>query len=213
MITDPKALADKLRAAAGSMEAAQAATVKQVAEQSKATILANIRSATGGDQLLSGAKRPAPGPRKSGKKRTPREKKIGVSYRVRDGVNGPTALVRATGPLQLVENDVKPHFVVSRFAVANAYSQVITTGKRAGKTRKGRNTREARIASVAFGLGSVGGGRRAVLNLGGGTYRRWTTSHSQGRHPWRRGVEEVTPTVIGIHADNQRKALLAALKA
>jgi hypothetical protein len=209
-ITDPAVLADKIRRAATAMEAIQAITVKEIAQAGKDAIQPKINTATGGNRMLSGTQRTKTN--RKGVTKSTREKTISVSYRIRDGVAGPTALLRATGPLQLVENDVKRHVVVSSFARAAGYETTILTGKNAGKTRAGRNTRDARIASVLTGAGTSGT-RRAVLNFGDGTYRRWTTSHSTGRHPWKRGVDEMGPNVLDIHARNQRKALLSVFDA
>lgn len=130
-----------------------------------------LRGATGGDLVLSGL-----GTSKAGKARG----KLGV--RTAPARSVPDAsVVFATGPAHLVESDVDKHYIVSKYAKgAQRISQ--TTGRRL------RATRQSRIASVAFGAGAAGGGRRAVLNFGNGQYRRWSVAYSKGRHPWRNGV-------------------------
>jgi len=65
---------------------------------------------------------------------------------------------------------------------------------------------------VALGLGAAGGGRRAVLNLGGGVFRRWTIASSKGREPWRQGVKEATPQLAAIQTRVQRAAIGSALR-
>lgn len=121
-----------------------------------------LRAATGGDMKLSGM--------------GPKARRMSVSTRSTQA----GALVKVNGPAQLVENDVAKHYVVSKYA--KGAQRVGSNG------RKLRATRRSRIASVAFGQGAAGGGRRAVLNLGGGQFRRWTVAYSKGRHPWRDGV-------------------------
>lgn len=121
-----------------------------------------IKAATGGDGKLSGM--------------GPKARRITVVTRS----TGAGALVKVNGPAQLIENDVDKHYVVSKYA--KGAQRVGANG------RKLRSTRRSRIASVAFGQGAAGGGRRAVLNLGNGQFRRWTVAYSKGRHPWRHGV-------------------------
>lgn len=208
--TDPADLAARIARAATAMEDAEKIAVDEISQLMKTVGLRNIRSATGGDLVLSGTGRTTLG--RNEKARKSKEKKLNVGYDVKLGSRGPMALVSARGPLQLVENDIPVHFVTSRFAIAASYRDVITTGKRAGKTRKGRNTIDARAASVMFGAG-LGGGRRAVLNFGGGTYRRWALVRSKGRRPWQRTVDEVRPQVSRIFSSAERKALLSVFSA
>lgn len=121
-----------------------------------------VRAATGGDGKLSGM--------------GPKGRRITVATRSTSA----GALVKLNGPAQLIENDVDKHYVVSKYA--KGAQRIGANG------RKLRATRRSRIASVAFGQGAAGGGRRAVLNLGNGQFRRWTVAYSKGRHPWRDGV-------------------------
>lgn len=58
-----------------------------------------VRAATGGDMRLSGV----------GKKGA----RVGAKYTLRGGVN-PSAVVKATGPMQLLEHDTKPHKIAPR---------------------------------------------------------------------------------------------------
>jgi len=143
-----------------------------------------MRAATGGDLVLSGL-----GQSKGGKSRG----KLGVKTAPARAVPDAT-IVFATGPAHLAENDVDKHYVVSKYAKgAQRISQ--TTG------RKLRATRQSRIASVAFGQGAAGGGRRAVLHWGGNNYARFVVASSKGRHPWRNGVKA-----------SQQKAVVAMRK-
>lgn len=145
-------------------------------------VTGKLRAATGGDFALSGMNRSAT-LTKSGKERS--KGRMAVRVRPARGETG-AFLVAATGPVPLVENDVAKHIVVSRFAKGAGFTRTTKTGR----TVKGRSSRQSRIASVAFGLGAEGGGRRAVLHWGGSNYARYTTASSKGRHPWRNGVRE-----------------------
>lgn len=204
--TDPADLADRVRRAARAMEGAEEIAVREISALTKAIGLGKIRSATGGDLVLSGTGRTTIG--RNDKARKSKEKKLNIGYDISPGQRGPIGLVSARGPLPLVENDQKPHVVTSRFAVAAGYEQVVMTGKRAGQMRKGRNTIDARTASVLFGAG-LGGGRRAVLNFGGGNYRRSVIASSKGRKPWAKTLDEVRPQINRILAGAERKALLS----
>ena len=204
--TDPAELAKRIAGAARAMEDAEKIAVDEISLLVKTVGLRNMRAATGGDLTLQGTGRTTLG--RNEKARKSKEKKLNIGYDIKLGGRGPLSLVSARGPVHLVENDIPVHFVTSRFAVAAGYSEVITSGKRAGQTRKGRNTIDARAASVLFGAG-LGGGRRAVLNFGGGNYRRWALVRSKGRRPWERTLDEVRPQVNRILGSAERKALLS----
>lgn len=152
-----------------------------------------VRSATGGDFALSGMQR-------SGAKST--RGRIGVRSEPARGREG--RIVRMTGPAQLVENDVDKHYVVSKYA--KGAQRIGASGRRL------RSTRQSRIASVAFGAGAAGGGRRAVLNLGNGRYLRWTVAYSKGRHPWRDGVRSSHGRAVQEMRRVERQQLLEVFR-
>ena len=164
---------------------------KRTAERVGGTVIEQsvaprLRAATGGDGKLSGM-----GP-----------KARQITVRTRSTPAG--ALVRVVGPAQLVENDVPKHYVVSKYA---------TGAQRIGANgRRLRSTRRSRIASVAFGQGAAGGGRRAVLNLGGGQFRRWTVAYSKGRHPWRDGVAASRQRAVQAMRAEEAKAITQVFK-
>lgn len=160
-----------------------------------------IREASGGDGVLSGMMRA------TGTRSTRKPKPMGTFHRVEPRPGGFQAYVRATGPVHLVEHDVARHIVVSRWAKGAGYTR--TT--KAGKTVQGRSTRESRVASVAFGLGAAGGGRRAVLHWGS-VFARYSYASSKGRQPWKRGVDEARPRLGEIQAAAQRAAIRSALR-
>ena len=77
----------------------QAAGVRKAALQMTRAIRGEIRVASGADSRLSGVGR--------------RGVRVGARFDVRGKVN-PTALIRATGPLQLIERDTKAHDIGPR---------------------------------------------------------------------------------------------------
>jgi hypothetical protein len=157
--------------------------------------LSGTSRTTGGKRKLIGPVLPSAG------------RKIGV--RTKTTTSSKTSvLVSATGPLQLVENDVAPHIVVSRHAKGAGFERVNAKGRKV----KGRNTIQSRQASVLFGLGAGGGDRRAVLHWGGNIYARYVIASSRGRHPWRASVNEVTPKVAEIHGKATVEVLESALR-
>lgn len=192
-------LGAKFSTLARNLESVQKGAARSGARVIEQAVQREMRAATGGDLVLSGMTRTT-GPKRSNSGGI---KKIGVKVRpMRDGV-----LVAATGPAQLVENDVKPHIVTSRHAKGAAYTR--TT--KAGKTVKGRSTRESRQASALFGLGVTGGGRRAVLHWGN-NFARFTRSSSKGRHPWRNGVRQSRDRAVGVMRLEEVKQIARTFK-
>lgn len=86
---DMKGFPDALHQAATDAVAASALMVTKEARK-------RIADATGGDSRISNMGR--------------RGAKVGARYDVRQGKN-PSAIVKATGPLQIIERDTKPHRV------------------------------------------------------------------------------------------------------
>ena len=90
-------LADVARMAAElpqELQRAQVRGVQKAALQVTRGIRSEVRSATGGDNRLSGV----------GKRGT----RVGAKYTVTGSVN-PTAFIKATGPMQLIEHPTSPH--------------------------------------------------------------------------------------------------------
>lgn len=164
--------------------------MRTASSRTERILTANVRAATGGDQLLSGLNRGG------------RQQKLLVRAKVERRGDEWQAYVRARGPWQLVENDVKEHIVTPKKAVAHDSVRGVTR-----RGRKGANSRRARQQSVARGLG-LGG--KAVMMWeadGGKRFRRWTVATSKGRHPWARGVATAKPVTTRIFVDRQRKTL------
>lgn len=179
-------LADGIERSTTPAERAGAAIIER-------EVRGKVRAATGGDFALSGMQR---------KGATSTRGRIGVRSEPARGREG--RIVRMTGPAQLVENDVDKHYVVSRYA--KGAQRIGANGRRL------RSTRQSRIASVAFGQGAAGGGRRAVLNLGNGKYLRWTVAYSKGRHPWRDGVRTSRPRAAAAMRREETKPLFEVFK-
>ena len=164
-------------------------SVKQSALALKNHANRNIGAATGGDGRISGG-RPATGAKrkKIGPVLPDGGKRIHVRYNKHEIAGGATAMVYAKGPLQLVENDVDPHVVVSRHS--GVASSITLNAK--GKRVKTRNSIANRRAQVLAGNGAAGGGRRAVLHWGS-NYARWTMASSKGRQPWGKALDSELP--------------------
>jgi hypothetical protein len=202
--TDPAVIAERFQRAAKLVEAAGPVSVRTVAGIVEKSVDAKLVAALGADRILSGTTRTT-----GTKKATGKSKKGRIAVTAKPLNGGPSAqiLIGLTGPAQLIENDVKKHIVVSKWVKGAAYTKVNAKGK----TVKGRATRQSRIASVAFGLGAAGGGRRAVLHWGGNIFARYTTASSKGKHPWRDGVAQSQSQVLAAHAQVQRQALRSVI--
>jgi hypothetical protein len=83
----------------GELQQAQVAGVRKSALLITRSIRDEIRTATGGDSRLSGVGR--------------RGARVGARFDVKGSVNV-TALIRATGPMQLIEFDTSPHDIQGR---------------------------------------------------------------------------------------------------
>ena len=96
----PRDLAD-LAASAGrtaeALQGAQIVGVKRAALHTTRVVRAEIAAATGGDSRLSGV----------GK----RGAKVGARFDLMTATRNPTAIIKATGPLQLVERDTRAHTI------------------------------------------------------------------------------------------------------
>lgn len=201
MITDPLELSRRFEAMAQAFESRKAESERKVAARFVDRVDARIKAAVGPDRVLSGTTRT------TGRKRSNRGGKAAGRIQAYAKAEKAGTLVAVRGPLQLAENDVAKHVVVSQYVKGAGYTRVNAKGK----TVKGRSTRESRQASVLFGLGAAGGGRRAVLHWGN-NYARYTFASSKGRHPWRDGVAEASKEIPSVHAQVQLEAIASAVK-
>lgn len=97
--------------------------------------------------------------------------RVGVRYDMRAGRN-PTALVRATGPLHIIERDTRAYVIVPG-------------------ARRGRKSRAARQAPITFA---------GVQPLGTPEHPSYRVNHpgTTGKHPFEKGVDAVADDVPQI---------------
>jgi hypothetical protein len=155
----PQELSRKLTAAGHLLETR---TTREVVEKSalriKRTAETQRNRAVGGDGRMSNVGRSRGGAR------------LGVRYDLQ-GTATPTALVRATGPWQLIERATRPHRITSRYA----------RGSRSRRSRAGQ-------FGPVIAAREVRGDRRAVILTPWG-YRRYARHPgTRGKRPWEIGV-------------------------
>lgn len=153
-------LAGKIEKAADYFPAANRAATKGAAEVVKTSVMAEEAAATKGSMLLRNVGKGA---------------RVGVSYKL-DGTDPASALVKATGPVKLLEDKIADHLIAPKGV----------------KVSKGRNSRRNRLKAV--GAGTAAYGPQDVLKIGTGyaRYAMWK-SHSGGKHPWAKGVAAAVP--------------------
>lgn len=134
----------------------------------KNIIAAEIQKASGGDNRLSGVGS-APGAR------------VGVRYDVK-GTRNPTALVRAIGPLHLLENPTRAHVIIPK-----------ATGRSKGRTKDARRAAKQELYSALFG--GQYAGQKPMRTPYGPRYRVNHPGTSNPRRPWAKGLERARPLV------------------
>lgn len=172
-------------------------TVKKAAEIAKAEQLKRMRADSGGDLKLSGVGRA---------KGKPGNAAIGVNIKVSKasgfGVDA-TAVVRATGPLQLINNDTA--------------GRVIRSAYQSGQYRKSSKGRGGVVASQFIGPALPGatftGDRRAVLNIPGIGFRR-SARHpgTKGKGTWQVGRKAAEPKIRQAMSKRTTTTLAKAMK-
>ncbi len=172
-------LAGKVEKFATSIPNANKKALEAAALTFKATVSAEEAKASGGDLIL-------------GRVNNGKGARIGVNYKV----SGSTAVVKATGPVQLVENRIHEHVI----------------GPRGVGVQKGhRKSRAGRTKAVDAGAAIYG--VHDVLKVGEG-FARWV-SHpgvAVGKHPWAKGVAAATPKTMPEFAKTYHAALLGAFR-
>lgn len=172
--------ADKMRVASqvqgtiAALNEAQRRGVQVAALEVTNTVRAEIRKVAGVDMRLSGAGRGGKGA------------KVGARYDIKGSTN-PTALVRANGPIQLVERDTRPHVIVSRSRFVARGGLRVRQGRRSAAGRRLRG--------------------KAALTIGG-SLRAWAMHPgTKGQRPFGRGVEKSAPKTPRIFQDEIDKRL------
>lgn len=106
--------------------------------------------------------------------------RVGVKYDVK-GTKNPTALVRAIGPLHLVENPIKPHMIIP---------------KKTGRGAKGRGSRRANQQALYDALfGGRYAGQKPLRTPYGPRYRVEHPGVSTPKRPWAKGMKRVPDPV------------------
>lgn len=168
------------------MEKNVAGSVGKAAQVLKASVEANLRSAVGSDLRMSGVG-------KAGAK-------VGVRYTVK-GTQNPTALLRATGPVHLVERDNKAHVILPR-----------GVGRVQGRrTKANRRAAKQDLYNALFG-GSVGRGVKPLAFGNGRFAYRVRHPGTKGKHPFEKGVERAAPIAQRILANACTKSLAEVFK-
>lgn len=209
-------LARKFQALADEIERRQTPAAKAGAQVVAKEVRRNVRQATGGDMILSGSTRTTARTR-SGRAR--RVARVDVFTAPSKAVKG-GSFVGMRGPAHLVENDIAKHYVFSRYARAAGSKRISRSVPMLGADGQALRTRAGKIRrrridtrAEAFGAGgAVGGDRRAVLNLGGGNFKRWTVAYSKGRKPWKRGVQATRGRAVRAMRHEEMKAVGAVFK-
>lgn len=167
----------RLQKLASTIEGGSFDTVKASAEVAKKQQLAVMRRDSGGDLRLSGV---------NAAKGRGGNAKIGVNYRVRkaSGIGvGASAFVKATGPLQIINNDTQGRVIRSAYLRGR------------GAAGRGRVARRGFVGPVLPGQ-FAGAGRRAVLRLPDGGFRQ-SVRHpgTKGKNTWQLGRKQAEPDV------------------
>jgi hypothetical protein len=151
-------------------------TVAQAAQVAKTEHLVVMRRDSGGDLRLSGVNRA---------KGRAGNAKIGARYDIKPGVGSrsATAVIKATGPLQIIANDTSGRVIRSAYAK--------------GKYRRGGKGKSQFIGPTTSGQFS--GDRRAVLNIPGIGFRR-SARHpgTKGKDTWNDGQRRAAPKVARV---------------
>lgn len=144
------------------VQRAERVAVERAAFAAKRTILAEVEHAVPGLRLKHVGSPPGA--------------KVGVRYDVK-GEQNPTALVRATGPLHLVENPIKPHTIIPK-----------DIGRSQGRSKKARRAAKQQLYSALFG--GEFSGQKPLTTPYGPRYRVKHTGVSRQPQPWKKGVQK-----------------------
>lgn len=162
---------------ARTIEGASKETVNTAAARAKAVQERAIASVAGGDMSLSGVNR--------AKGRTGGAK-VGVNYKLEMNGSSPQAFLKATGPLQLIENNTAGHVIRSAYTSGARRKGFI------GPTAAGQFT-------TGKGKGFIGptvSDRRGVIAIPGVGFRR-SARHpgTTGQQPWFKGRKLAEPVI------------------
>ncbi len=183
--------ANKIRSYGEAAQKGARVAVEKAAFEMKASIVAEAKSATGGDMLIShlGSKRSigAGGAR------------LSVVYDIK-GTNHPVALVRAVGPWGLVEHGAKAHEILPKLKRI--------TGTGASRARRQRDL------SLAFGARGALSGSKPMKVPGSPRGYAYRVRHpgTKGKKPWAKGTARALPLLRSRTPTVFFEAAKAALK-
>lgn len=162
-----RAIGSRMSKLATELSAANRTSVERGAFVAKQSIGAEIQRASGGDNRLSGVGS-APGA------------KVGVRYDIK-GTQNPTALVRAIGPVHLLEHTSKPHLIIP---------------KKTGRGAKGRGSRRENKQALYDALfGNQYTGVKPLWTPYGPRYRVQHPGVRNPSKPWEKGFRRAEPHV------------------
>jgi len=189
MATTAKQLSANFKLAAKSLESERKATLTRSALTAKKAIISERNKAVGSDGILSGA-----------------NAKLGVRFDIKDGHE--TALVRALGPWQLIEEDTKSAgLIVGRKSSNNrrVYSR--------GTAASGASRRLGQRLKFFGGAKGTFVGLRPLGNGGGfGPYAKVRDKGTKGKHPFAKGVEAARAPVAAEMAESASDSVLKFFK-
>jgi hypothetical protein len=137
------------------------AALDRLASLAKKLLLAELARAVGADLRMSRV--------------GPKGARLGVASDVKQGQT-PTAMVRATGPWQLIEGDTDPHVILPR-----------GVGRAKGRSKAARHAARQELYNALFGSGP---GRQVTpLRTPFGPRNRVLHPGTKGKHPFANGVE------------------------
>lgn len=152
------------------LRTAQSSGVRRAALETKTIINAEIQKVTG-DMRLSGVGR--------------RGARVSARYDIR-GTTNPTALIRAIGPIQLIERRISPHAILPRASFVTRGGVRVRQGRRSAKGRRYSGGKTA----LAFGGNFYAGVMHPGVNRSSG--------------PFSRGAEKaarITPQIFAAEVD------------
>ena len=160
---------------AKTIEAGSVATVGKAAAAAASHHQAVIDRDTGGDGKLSGV---------NAAKGRPGNTKVGVTVKVDKRQTSPSAVIKATGPLQIINNDTAGHVIRSAYL--------------SGKGRKGFIGPSLPGQFSARKKGQIGPvlSTKAVLNIPGVGFRA-SARHpgTKGKQTWQVGAKRAAPAI------------------
>ena len=154
---------------------------------------ASIARASGGDSRLSGM----------ASKKTGKGGKVGARYDMaKAGTHGrsASALVRATGPLHILDSPTRRHQVMAS----------VKKG-RSSKSKAGRAQREAFYNAIFGGEGGFSGVKPLAFKGGGFAYRAQHPG-TRGKRSFWTAVDRVAPSVPAIYQDALASSMVKRLK-